>query len=739
MASEGLEYNEVSLLVRGALNSGRLKLHKSGAVFKASKTGRVDQFSKDDIESAHWLRVACGQELKIVLKSGLQFRFDGFKESDFANLSEFLKSFFGVKLEEMELSVKGWNWGTATFNGSALAFEVDKKPAFEIPLKDVSQATTAGNNEVTLEFHQHDDAEVALMEMRFYIPTPADSTDPNPVTTFHEHVLSKADIIQITGDAIVTIPDVACLTPRGRYTMKIFPTFVQLHGKTYDYKIPYTTILRIFLLPHKDHMFFVVSMDPPIKQGQTRYPFLITRFDKDEHFDVKLNISEEEMKEKYDGKIEKEMSGAIYEIISRLMKAVVGKKITVPGTFKSHQGVSCITCSHRAGSGLLYPLERGFIFIHKPPVHVRFDEISAVNFARVAGAGGHSRSFDFELQTKNGTTIVFSSIEREEYGRLFDFVRDKKLRIKNTGKATTKSTKEKNIDDDLMGSDDDEHDAYLETVKAEAAARDEDDDESEDEDSDDESFAPEGSGDDQDVREEFESEPSSSEASGSDSEGESKKKKKEKPEKKRKAEKPPKSPKKKAKTASFVETGEKGKKGGKKKKDPNAPKRAMSAYMLWLNDTRQEIKDKNPGISVTEVSKVAGEMWKNLTDKSKWEEKAAIEKQKYVQRMKEYNENKKNDEEESPKKKSPSKKASKAPKEEKSPSPRKSLDNNQKFKSAEFVESSGDSSDSEAEKKKGKGKKSASKSKKKKEESSEDESMEEESEEEMSEGASDSD
>ncbi|EDO39305.1 predicted protein, partial [Nematostella vectensis] len=66
------------------------------------------------------------------------------------------------------------------------------------------------------------------------------------------------------------------------------------------------------------------------------------------------------------------------------------------------------------------------------------------------------------------------------------------------------------------------------------------------------------------------------------------------------------------------------------------PKRAMSAYMLWLNDTRQEIKDKNPGISVTEVSKVAGEMWKNLTDKSKWEEKAAIEKQKYVQRMKEY-------------------------------------------------------------------------------------------------------
>ena len=44
--------------------------------------------------------------------------------------------------------------------------------------------------------------------------------------------------------------------------MKVFPSFLQLHGKTYDYKIPYTSVLRLFLLPHKDQrfMFFVVSI-----------------------------------------------------------------------------------------------------------------------------------------------------------------------------------------------------------------------------------------------------------------------------------------------------------------------------------------------------------------------------------------------------------------------------------------------------------------------------------------------
>ena len=50
--------------------------------------------------------------------------------------------------------------------------------------------------------------------------------------------------------------------------------------------------------------------------------------------------------------------------------------------------------------------------MHKPPVHVRFDEISSVNFARVAGGAGSSRSFDFEVETKSGTTYVFSSIEK---------------------------------------------------------------------------------------------------------------------------------------------------------------------------------------------------------------------------------------------------------------------------------------------------------------------------------------
>ena len=46
------------------------------------------------------------------------------------------------------------------------------------------------------------------------------------------------------------------------------------------------------------------------------------------------------------------------------------------------------------------------------------------------------------------------------------------------------------------------------------------------------------------------------------------------------------------------------------------PKRPLSAYMLWLNETRESIKKETPGIKVTEIAKRGGELWRGLKDKS---------------------------------------------------------------------------------------------------------------------------
>ena len=44
----------------------------------------------------------------------------------------------------------------------------------------------------------------------------------------------------------------------------------------------------------------------------------------------------EELSEKFGNKLKQEMNGPLYEIFAKIMREIVGKKITVPGSFKKY-------------------------------------------------------------------------------------------------------------------------------------------------------------------------------------------------------------------------------------------------------------------------------------------------------------------------------------------------------------------------------------------------------------------
>lgn len=311
---------------------GKLKMTDTAIVFKNEKTGRVEQINASDIELINFQKFVGNFGLRVFMKSGLLHRFVGFTGEE-QKIAAFVKKNYKLDMLEKELSMRGWNWGTVHFKGSVLSFDVEGKTSFEIPLNHVSQCNS-GKNEVTVEFHRNDDAPVSLMEMRFHIPT-SESVETDPVEAFQEQVMKQASVISATGDAIAIFREIHCLTPRGRYDIKVFQSFFQLHGKTYDFKIPTSSVLRLFLLPHKDNrqMFFVISLDPPIKQGQTRYHFLVTLFQMDEETNIELPFTEEELKEKYEDKLTKELSGPVYEVLGKIMKVIINRKLTGPGTF----------------------------------------------------------------------------------------------------------------------------------------------------------------------------------------------------------------------------------------------------------------------------------------------------------------------------------------------------------------------------------------------------------------------
>ena len=76
----------------------------------------------------------------------------------------------------------------------------------------------------------------------------------------------------------------------------------------------------------------------------------------------------------------------------------------------------------------------------------------------------------------------------------------------------------------------------------------------------------------------------------------------------------------------------------KKLKDENAPKRPKSAYMFFAEKKRPEIREEQPDLKMTEISKVIGERWKEVTpeSKAKYAKKAEKDKERYQEELKDY-------------------------------------------------------------------------------------------------------
>jgi len=78
--------------------------------------------------------------------------------------------------------------------------------------------------------------------------------------------------------------------------------------------------------------------------------------------------------------------------------------------------------------------------------------------------------------------------------------------------------------------------------------------------------------------------------------------------------------------------------GAKKEKDPNKPKRALSAFFYYANEERPKVRAANPDFSVGEVAKELGRQWNELSvdTKAPYEKQASDDRARYDAAMKAY-------------------------------------------------------------------------------------------------------
>jgi len=86
-------------------------------------------------------------------------------------------------------------------------------------------------------------------------------------------------------------------------------------------------------------------------------------------------------------------------------------RITDPNS--SHHGHSGVKCSIKANEGLLFCLDKSFMFVPKPATYVQIENISVITMSRVGGAISASRTFDITITLKGGMgEHQFSNINR---------------------------------------------------------------------------------------------------------------------------------------------------------------------------------------------------------------------------------------------------------------------------------------------------------------------------------------
>ena len=96
----------------------------------------------------------------------------------------------------------------------------------------------------------------------------------------------------------------------------------RLRGKTYDYKIPYDNIRKFFILPKNDelHTMITMGLEPPLRQGQTRYPFIVMQMKLDEEINLDLNLTDESLQNKYKDRLESHYEAPAHHVISKTVQ-----------------------------------------------------------------------------------------------------------------------------------------------------------------------------------------------------------------------------------------------------------------------------------------------------------------------------------------------------------------------------------------------------------------------------------
>jgi len=370
------------------------------------------------------------------------------------------------KSKKKDIFVKGLNWGNLKTTEKELIFSHKSKLWFDMPMNTISNIQHIANkNEIAIEISQDDaNEDSTLCELRLFVPDQEiknkknKNSDENEVVeedksednngegdedkTKTKIVKSKAEMIKddivkkakigSVSNSIAHIQDIQMITPRGKFDLYFTKNYLKIHGPSFNYQILNKNILKVFLLPKIDNHnhFFVLQLKSPLIQGNTQYPFLIFQILSDEESSIDLNIPEKdtELREKFEDLESDSLEGKLMDIIAKLFNSLINIGVIIPSKNFSFNAGPFIKCSYRVNEGVLYPLEKALLFVHKPVIYILHKDIRQIDLARLHESAGQNRTFDMIVKTIRDNH-KFIGLDKNEMEMLKKYFEGKKIKI----------------------------------------------------------------------------------------------------------------------------------------------------------------------------------------------------------------------------------------------------------------------------------------------------------------------
>lgn len=408
-----------------------LKMAPQGVAMKIKSNGKVITLKKEDIREIEFFRSTAKINMRIHCNSLVNI--NNLTESNAEEIKECCSRWYNLNIYFKELEVEETNKGKLMVSGDFLEFR-NNKQIFDIALKDIDNVYEI-KNELIVAFPEKNNN---VIEIKFVTEN----------TEIASNIKARTQITK--SKEIITFESLQSVLPRGKNDYIFYNNLLKMVGSTYEHKILYSSIKHIYYL-EKDNkeIYCAINIDPPIRQGQTRYSFIVMIFGPTEEEEYELNIAADDkealpnLKDKY--------SGSIGDVFYKILQNTSNSKSTKAGAFTTLSGGKNLKCSLKAFDGHLYPLDKSLMFLPKA-IYMPLNEIQYIEFSRVNISTYAAKTFDMKVTTLS-KTFMFNSLPKEDFGQLEQYFSEKNIRVVSEVIAEERSASSEDEESNLIDSD----------------------------------------------------------------------------------------------------------------------------------------------------------------------------------------------------------------------------------------------------------------------------------------------